>query len=98
MKETKTERINMKIAPDVKNYLFDTAWKNRMSATKYLEKLVYEDMEKHPDWKDGKKEPDTPESLCLELYDYIGDCEGMSEEVLGSFYSRLVILGIIKEK
>ena len=86
-------RLNLKLSPDCKSYLKEAAHQCRMSMTSYLVGLVEADMELHPDWHEP--EPDTAESLVLELYDYISACDSTSDETIGSYYARLVNAGII---
>ena len=40
------KRLNLSIPEDVKEYLKNTAWENRMSVTQYLVNLVRQDMRK----------------------------------------------------
>ncbi len=43
------ERLNLKLPAQVKEYLKEAAWRNRMSLTEYLVNLVKADMKKHPE-------------------------------------------------
>jgi hypothetical protein len=45
-------RFNLKVPHEYKLYLQETAWQNRTTITDYLKKLIAEDMEKHPNWRD----------------------------------------------
>ena len=45
------KRLNLAIPEDVKEYLKNIAWENRMSVTQYLVNLVRQDMRK----KEGAK-------------------------------------------
>jgi len=49
---TATQRINIRIDPDLKNYASDAAWKNRMSVTEYICHLIK---------KDQSEQENTPE-------------------------------------
>lgn len=40
------KRLNLAIPDDVKEYLKNIAWENKMSVTQYLIKLVRQDMRK----------------------------------------------------
>lgn len=40
------KRLNLAIPDDVKEYLKNIAWENKMSVTQYLVKLVRQDMKK----------------------------------------------------
>jgi len=43
-------RFNMNFDYELHDYLQEMAWRNRMTITEYLNKIVREDMEKHPEW------------------------------------------------
>jgi hypothetical protein len=45
-------RFNLRFPAEYRDYLQEMAWRNRMTATEYLTKLVAADMEQHPNWKD----------------------------------------------
>ena len=40
------KRLNLAIPDDIKEYLKNIAWENKMSVTQYLVKLVRQDMKK----------------------------------------------------
>ena len=40
---TATQRINIRIDPELKNYASDAAWKNRMTVTEYICHLIKKD-------------------------------------------------------
>lgn len=43
-------RFNCKMPLDCRDYVQEMAWKNRMSITDFIVKVIHEDMERHPDW------------------------------------------------
>jgi len=45
-------RFNAKLPGVCKEYLQEMAWRNRTSITEYLTRLIYADMEAHPEWRD----------------------------------------------
>lgn len=51
---TKTEyyRFNAKLPAECKDYLQEMAWRNRISITEYLARIILADMAAHPEWKD----------------------------------------------
>lgn len=47
----KTIAFTARVTPEMKTYLNELAWQNRMTISNYLMKIIKEDMEKHPDWR-----------------------------------------------
>lgn len=45
-------RFNGKFPGIFKSYLQEMAWRNRISVTEYLTRLIHADMEAHPEWTD----------------------------------------------
>lgn len=44
-------RYNLNLDRDLKEYLHETAWKNRTSITQYINDLIRTDMENDAEWK-----------------------------------------------
>lgn len=45
-------RFNAKLPAECKDYLQEMAWRNRISITEYLARIILADMAAHPEWKD----------------------------------------------
>ena len=45
-------RFNAKLPAECKDYLQEMAWRNRITITEYLARIIIADMEAHPEWKD----------------------------------------------
>ena len=45
-------RFSLKLPIEHKAYLQEMSWRSRTSITDYLARLVQEDMERHPEWRD----------------------------------------------
>lgn len=43
-------RFNAKLPLQQKDYLQEMAWRNRITITEYIVRLIQADMEKHPEW------------------------------------------------
>lgn len=45
-------RFNLKMPLECKDYLQEMAWRNRISITEYLTRIVLADKDAHPEWKE----------------------------------------------
>lgn len=45
-------RFNIRFPEEYRMYLQEMAWRNRTDITQYINRLIAEDMEKHPEWKE----------------------------------------------
>ena len=43
-------RFSLKLPIECKDYLQEMAWRNRISITEYMTRIVTADMEAHPEW------------------------------------------------
>ncbi len=50
--KTEYYRFNAKLPMICKDYLQEMAWRNRITITEYLTRLIQEDMTAHPEWKE----------------------------------------------
>lgn len=45
-------RFSLKMPMECKDFLQEMAWRNRITITEYLVRIIQADMEAHPEWKD----------------------------------------------
>ena len=45
-------RFNAKLPLECHDFLQEMAWRNRITITEYLSRLILADMEAHPEWKE----------------------------------------------
>ena len=45
-------RFNAKLPAECHDFLQEMAWRNRISITEYLTRIVLAEMDAHPEWKD----------------------------------------------
>lgn len=43
-------KANLHLPAELKPYLDEMSWRNRMSITEYVAMLIYKDREQHPEW------------------------------------------------
>lgn len=52
MKE-KLVDLKTRVTEEQKTYINEISWQNRTTVTAYIQALIAEDMEKHPNWRDS---------------------------------------------
>lgn len=50
--KTEYYRFNAKMPMECKDYLQEMAWRNRVTITEYITRLILADMDAHPEWRD----------------------------------------------
>lgn len=45
-------RFNAKLPAECKDFLQEMAWRNRITITEYLTRIILAEMEAHPEWKE----------------------------------------------
>lgn len=50
--KTEYYRFNAKMPIECKDYLQEMAWRNRITITEYITRLILADMDAHPEWHD----------------------------------------------
>ena len=45
-------RFSLKMPIECRDYLQEMAWRNRITITELITRIIREDMEKHPEWKE----------------------------------------------
>lgn len=50
--KTEYYRFNAKMPMECKDYLQEMAWRNRITITEYITRLILADMDAHPEWRD----------------------------------------------
>ncbi len=45
-------RFNAKLPAECKDFLQEMAWRNRITITEYLVRIILAEMEAHPEWKE----------------------------------------------
>lgn len=45
-------RFNAKLPAECKDFLQEMAWRNRITITEYLARIILAEMEAHPEWKE----------------------------------------------